>query len=230
MDKLLSDDGCPWDRVQTHESLRQYLMEECYEAIDAVNNNDMTALCEELGDILLEVVFHSKIGEKLNQFTIDDVIDNISKKMINRHRHIFGGEKADTPEEVADSWEKIKNEEKGYQTIAEKINSVPKALPSLLRAEKIQKRSGLDEHITRKDADNVSTLLNTILKSTNSYESERRQDKTFIEEQIGMLLFYVVQICRFFRINPEFALTNALETYITRFKNGETTMDVCGLM
>jgi len=232
MDKLLSDDGCPWDRVQTHESLRQYLLEESYEAVDAIDNNDMAALCEELGDVLLEVVFHSKIAEKLNQFTLNDVIEGISKKMINRHRHIFGDVKADTPEAVLKSWEQIKDEEKGYNSKTDKMRTVAKALPALIRAEKIQKYSEL-EPITDKDIDYFYTLLDTLLKSTlastkkskeidlSTQKTCEKQGLALVEEQIGNLLFFVVRICGFYKINPEFALTNALETYITKFENGE---------
>ena len=225
MDKLLSEDGCPWDKKQTHESLRQYLLEETYEAIDAINKGDMAALCEELGDILLEVVFHSKLAEKLNQFTIDDVVHGISIKMINRHRHVFGDLKADTPEEVLSSWDKIKNEEKGYRNTADKMRTVPKVLPSLLRAEKVLKYSGMDEHITLKDLNDASTLFNEICKAIQDGEISQMKIKASLEEEIGMLLFHVVRICRFFKINPEFALTNALETYITRFEYGENPVN-----
>jgi len=224
MDKLLSNNGCPWDRTQTHESLRQYLLEESYEAIDAINHNDMAALCEELGDILLEVVFHSKIAEKLNQFTIDDVINGISTKMINRHQHIFG-EKAESPEEALVSWNKIKDNEKGYRSISDRIRSVPKALPAMQRAEKVLRSSGLSEHITSNEADDISSLLNSILSVFNKSETSEAPTNISIEGQIGKLLFYVVRVCRFFNINPEFALTNALETYITRIENGENPVN-----
>ena len=226
MDKLLSNNGCPWDRLQTHESLRQYLLEESYEAIDAINNNDMASLCEELGDILLEIVFHSKIAEKLNQFTIDDVVNGISNKMINRHRHIFSDSINHSPEEHLLNWDRIKDEEKDYQNISDKMRAVPKALPALLRAEKVQKRSGLTQHITSNETDEMSGLLKSINENLlNSHENTLVQMNASIEEQIGKLLFYIVRICRFFNINPEFALTNALETYITRIENGENPVN-----
>jgi len=227
MDKLLSDEGCAWDRAQTHESLRQYLLEEAYEAIDAINKNDTDSLCEELGDILLEVVFHSKIAQKQNQFTVDDVISGITKKIINRHRHIFGNAEALTPEEVKASWDKIKDEEKGYKNVTEKMRAVPIALPAMVRAEKIQKRSELKKSITIEDAGDILSLLQEILDvcvdCSNSYNTvsvdATEPDKQHIERQIGMMLFHIVRICRLFKVNPEFALTNALETYITRFEN-----------
>jgi len=227
MDKLLSDEGCAWDRAQTHESLRQYLLEETYEAIDAINNNDMDSLCEELGDILLEVVFHSKIAQKQNQFTIDDVVSGITKKIINRHRHIFENTAALSPEEVSASWDKIKDEEKGYKSVTEKMRAVPSALPALIRAEKIQKRSELEKNITIEDASEILSLLREILdgcvdcsnaQNTATVDAAK-SDKHHIESQIGMILFHIVRICRVFKVNPEFALTNALETYITRFEN-----------
>jgi len=226
MDKLLSVDGCAWDRAQTHESLRQYLLEETYEAIDAINKNDMSSLCEELGDILLEVVFHSKIAEKQNQFTIEDVISGITKKIVNRHKHIFEKAEALTPEGVSASWDKIKDEEKGYKNVSEKMRAVPDALPALIRAEKIQKRSELEKSITTEDAGDILFLLQDILNvcadcsNTHMAPTDAAEpDKQHIESQIGMMLFHIVRICRLFKVNPEFALTNALETYITRFEN-----------
>ena len=114
MERLTAPDGCPWDRVQTHESLKRYMIEECYEAVDAINNKDSGNLCEELGDVMLQVVFHSIIAKNEGRFDINDVISGISDKMINRHRHIFGDVTANTPEEVLKSWEEIKKEEKGY--------------------------------------------------------------------------------------------------------------------
>ena len=112
MDKLLSEDGCPWDREQTHKSLRKYMLEECNEAVEAIDNEDMKALCEELGDVLLQVVFHAKIAEKVGAFTMDDVIRGIVSKLVSRHTHIFGNDKAATAEDVAKLWAANKKKER----------------------------------------------------------------------------------------------------------------------
>jgi len=112
MDRLLGEDGCPWDKEQTHESLRQYLLEECHETIEAINSGDMTSLKDELGDVLLQVVFHAKLAEIAGSFTMDDVITGITDKMIRRHTHIFGDDTAQTPEEVMQLWEANKQKER----------------------------------------------------------------------------------------------------------------------
>jgi tetrapyrrole methylase family protein/MazG family protein len=211
MDKLLSEDGCPWDKVQTHESLRQYMLEESYEAVDAINNGDMSALCEELGDVLLEVVFHAKIAEKAGEFTMSDVIDGISNKMINRHRHIFGEDVADTPEEVLINWERIKKEEKNVLSAYEDMCAVPKALPALTRAEKVLKRSGLDKTFDASAKQELSDNLKILLY-------EHKNDNK--EEYFGSILLGLAQLARFLEVNTEFSLTNAIEKFINRFEEG----------
>ncbi|MDD4493962.1 MAG: MazG family protein, partial [Eubacteriales bacterium] len=130
---LRSEKGCPWDRVQTHETLKKYLIEETYEVLDAIDLNDKDKLCEELGDVLLQVVFHAKVASDAGKFDISDVIDGICRKMVSRHTHVFGDAKADTPDEVLVNWEKIKKKEKGQSSNTQVMKDVPKSLPALMR-------------------------------------------------------------------------------------------------
>lgn len=126
MKKLLSENGCNWDRAQTHETLKKYLIEECYEAVEAINNNDMDNLCEELGDILFQVVFHSELAEKEGHFNLDNVINDVSAKMIYRHPHVFSDTKSDSNEDIIKNWDKLKEKEKGYKDANDVLNSIPK--------------------------------------------------------------------------------------------------------
>lgn len=214
MKKLLSEGGCPWDRAQTHESLKRYLIEECYEVIDAIEKNDMVNLCEELGDVLLQVMFHSQVEENKGNFNIDDVVNGISLKMINRHTHIFSDATADTPQEVSDNWEKIKIKEKGYTSYTEVMKSVPKIFPALIRAEKVQKKAS-DVGFDFKNFDDA--LLKVYEEIEELKEVKNKSDEEKMEEY-GDLLFSIVNISRFLKINPEFALTNSLEKFINRFE------------
>lgn len=221
MDTLLGENGCPWDLEQTHESLKPYLLEECYEVIDAIERKDMNALCEELGDVLQEVVFQAKLAEKEAVFTMEQVVDGIAKKMVLRHPHIFSGVKADTTAEVLDNWEKIKKEEKGYTTNIQVLKSVPKVLPALLRAYKLQKKAskaGLFEGDVTEAIDSAISGLETLKDKIIAGDREQN-------EQIEKLLFEIVNISRFLEINPEFALTNAIEQFINRFECQEKTKE-----
>ena len=141
---LMGENGCPWDRVQTHESLKPCMLEECYEVLDAIDKKDDTALCEELGDVLLQVVFHSLIAQKEGRFTLDDVADGVDKKMIYRHPHIFSDENAEVTAPF-EKWEEIKKREKGYRTKTETVRSVAKTLPALVRAQKVIKKSKVEK-------------------------------------------------------------------------------------
>lgn len=219
MEKLIAPDGCPWDRVQTHESLKRYMIEECYEAVEAINNRDSENLCEELGDVLLQVVFHALLAEKEGLFDINDVIDGVSKKMINRHRHIFGDVSANTPEEVLKSWDEIKKEEKGYTTAAQQLKSIPKSLPALIRAEKILSKA---EKNGARQAD-MGEEWNQVLKLIEELKEEKNMINEEKMDKIGNLLLIITNISRKNKINPEFALTNASETYINRFEYIENT-------
>lgn len=185
IETLRNPGGCPWDREQTHESLKSALLEECYEVIDAIENEDEDALIEELGDVLLQVVFHASIGKEDGYFDIMDVIGGISNKMINRHPHVFGNEEANTSEQVLVNWDEIKKEEKGIKTLTEEMQNIAKSLPATTRAYKVQKKAkkvGFDWDDVNCAMDKVKEELNEIKEVYNC------EDKSIIEGEVGDLL------------------------------------------
>lgn len=220
MRRLIAEDGCPWDKVQTHESLRRYLIEESYEVIDAINNNDKENLCEELGDVLLQVVFHSLIAEKNSDFSFNEVINGVSEKMIRRHPHIFAEENAETAQEVLKNWEEIKKVEKNYTSVTETLKSVPNSLPALMRAEKVQNKAAKVGF----DFENVYQALEKLEEEIIELKEEINGKECKIMEEYGDLLFAATNISRFLKINPEFALTNATEKFINRFEYIENAL------
>jgi len=202
MDTLLGENGCPWDREQTHESLRQYMLEECYEAIEAINNNDMPALKEELGDVLLQTVFHAKLAEKAGTFTIDDVIAGVSHKLISRHTHVFGADTATSASDVVDIWEANKQKERD-ENPAQAMAAVPKALPALVRASKVLKRSKQEKPATGELFKDIHASLANL---------EQAQDGHC--EILGRLLLQLAGLSDSLGVNAEFSLTNAVERFI----------------
>lgn len=221
MSFLLGDNGCPWDKSQTHSSVMECLLEECYEVIDAVEKDDKGAMCEELGDVLLQVVFNAKMSEKDNGFTIDDIVDGISRKMISRHTHIFGGAGADNESQALDIWEKNKKKEKGYSSVKESMELVPKTFPSLMRAQKIQKKAAKAGFEEGDIFNAVDDAMEALLSFKNSLKNENSVQKS----KYGEFLLKSANISRFLKINPELALTNAIETYINMFKNFESASE-----
>ena len=214
---LRGENGCPWDKIQTHESLREAMLEEAYEAADAIDKKDMKNLCEELGDVLMQIVFHAEIEREKGGFTLEDVYDGISKKMISRHSHIFSTDKASTSEEVLVNWEKVKKKEKGFKTQTEVLEGVAKALPALTRASKIQKKAAEVDF----DFSNVKETISKLKEEINELEEVlegRVKDKERIQDEYGDLLFSAVNISRFLGINPEYALTKSSEKFINRFR------------
>lgn len=216
IEKLRSEKGCPWDRVQTHDTLKRYLLEETYELIEAIEKKDDKAIKEELGDLLLQIVLHSQIAKEDGKFNIDDVIEKICKKMISRHPHVFGEAYFETPEEVINQWDERKRQEGKLSCSI--LEGIPIALPSLLRAYKIQSRVskvGFDwdsvQGIFSKIEEEIKELKNAI-KSGN-------KDK--MEEEIGDLLFSVVNLARFLKIDPEGALRKTNRKFEERFKKLE---------
>ena len=211
MEVLRGDDGCPWDREQTHESIRMNFLEEVYEACDAIDTKDAVNLQEELGDVLLQVVFHSKISQENGGFAFDDVTDGICKKLIHRHPHIFGEVSVKDSQEVLSNWDAIKVAEKGSTTYAQEMNRVPKALPALMYAEKIQKRAKKAGF----DWDDVAPALDKVCEETA--EVKEAVGTSSIQEEIGDLLFAVVNVARFCKVDPEKALFDASQKFIKRF-------------
>ncbi len=215
---LRAPGGCPWDREQTHKSIRNDFLEEAYEAADAIDNSDDEALCEELGDVLLQIALHSQIASEENSFNISDVIDTVARKMILRHPHVFGDVKVENSEEVLSNWDKIKMEEKSQTTATDTLKSVPRAFPALMRAAKVQKRAakvGFDWDDYRGAAEKIEEETAELKKAIES------GNETEILEEFGDLLFSAVNLSRFLKINSEQALSLATDKFINRFEKVE---------
>lgn len=225
MDKLRSSEGCPWDREQTHESLKKYLIEESYEVIEAIEEKDDNMLIEELGDVLLQVVFHAQLGKEEGFFNINDVIAAVCDKMIERHPHVFGDKKLDTSEQVLDSWDKIKKKEQGLITYTDELRHVAKSLPSLIRAEKVQKKAAKVGF----DWDRVECAMDKVLEEFNEVKDVYKgNNRARILEEVGDLLFATVNVSRFLDIDPELALKYTIEKFINRFEYIEKVAAVDG--
>ena len=210
---LRSPGGCPWDREQTHKSIRNDALEEVYEVVDAIDNMDDAALCEELGDMLLQVVFHSRIAEEEGSFQYSNVVDGICRKLILRHPHIFGNGNAQSSTEVLDMWDKIKKEEKHQSTYTETLKSVPKTFPSLMRAAKVQKRA-LKAGAVYKDG-KLQERLDALNRAVGL------DDKEEIRKAYGKLLFEVTALSQGFKLNAEQVLAEETEAFIDRFQEEE---------
>ncbi|WP_068675824.1 nucleoside triphosphate pyrophosphohydrolase [Oceanobacillus sp. Castelsardo] len=213
MRRLRAPDGCPWDREQTHESLREHSIEEIYELIEAIDNQDDEGIIEELGDIFMHVMLHSQIGEDDGYFTVDDVIRGVTNKMIFRHPHVFGNVLVDSSEEVVDNWEELKKQEKGEKRKSI-LDGVPKPLPALLKAYKIQKKAAKVGF----DWDQVSDIwakLDEEMKEVQ--EVIAQQDSEEMEKEFGDVLFVLANLTRFYKINPETALERTNQKFISRF-------------
>ncbi len=212
-------DGCPWDKEQTHESIRQNFIEETYEVVDAIDLNDKHLLCEELGDVLLQVALHTQIEKETGEFNFDDVTTGICQKLISRHPHIFGNVLANTTKEVLQNWEEIKREEKQRNTPSDDIDSVPGALPALMHSRKVQKRAAnhgfcyADVNAALKDLDSEIAELKDAI---NKGDSESMQD------ELGDVLFSCVNVSRFVKCDAELALTNSTKKFTKRFKQTDT--------
>ncbi len=213
MDKLRSRNGCPWDKEQTHFSLKRYLVEESYEVLEAIDEGDMNALYDELGDVILQVVFHAKIAQQNSEFDISDVTSAICEKMISRHSHIFGSAVAHTPGDVIDNWEVIKKQEKSHQTQTDVLKAVPKSMPALFRSGKIQHKAAHIGFDFEQPGQAVEKLREEILE----IEQDLAAGKDPAEE-CGDMLFSAVNVVRLLGIEPEITLQNATDKFIRRFE------------
>jgi tetrapyrrole methylase family protein/MazG family protein len=227
--RLRAKNGCPWDRVQTHKTLKPYMVEEVYEALEAIDSNDYRKLAEELGDMLLHIVMQAEMGREEKKFTIDDVIDSISAKMVRRHPHVFSKSKVKSVEEVWKKWEEIKgkeNAEKGDKNIGI-LESVPHALPALYRADKVQRRAarvGFDWNSVAGAWNKVyeeEKEIQELLRKPKAKNSKRKTYNSKLNEELGDLLFAVVNVSRKLDIDPEEALQNATSKFMRRFKEIE---------
>jgi tetrapyrrole methylase family protein/MazG family protein len=214
--ELRSPTGCPWDREQTHESLKKYLIEETYEVIDAINHEDIDHLIEELGDVLLQVMLHAQIGEDDGYFSIDDIIEGLSAKMIRRHPHVFGNGQADNAEEVVRNWQEIKKQEKG-EVPSSLLEGVSMALPNLLRAYELQKKAAKVGF----DWQEITPALAKVKEELQEFEDELNgvdECKLHAKGEFGDLLFSFVNVGRFLDIHPEEALFETNEKFTRRFR------------
>lgn len=219
MEKLRSAEGCEWDRKQTHESLKPYLIEECYELIEAIDEKNDDMMKEELGDVLLQVVFHAQIARERGAFTIEDVIRTLNEKLIRRHPHVFG----DSPGYSYKQWEDIKAQEKGKKK-SSRIGEINPLVPALSMARRIQENAsqvGFDW----KDPEGVYEKIEEELK-----ELKEAKDPGELEEEFGDLLFSIVNLSRFLNVNPESALRKATRKFVERFKRMEELIEKDGLV
>jgi len=224
---LRGPEGCPWDRQQTHVSLRRYLIEECYEVIEAIDENDMNKLLEELGDLLLQVVFHAHIAEDAGFFDLNDVIEAISDKMIRRHPHVFGSTKVTGSEEVLANWEDIKaKERKEHGQKESALGRIPLQLPALMRAHKVQRRAARVGF----DWPTVNGAWNKLLEEIAEVESAiASADPEAVAEELGDLLFAVVNVARFMQVEPELTLAATTAKFERRFEYIEQQAKLKGL-
>ncbi len=220
MELLRSPGGCPWDRAQTHRSIRRNLLEEAYEAAEAIDREDAANLKEELGDVLLQVVFHARMAEEDGLFSFGDVVDGICKKLVFRHPHVFGAVDAGDPEGALASWEARKREEKGQKTAGDALDAVARSLPALMRAEKLQdkaRKAGFDW-------ESAGPALDKLSEETEELKAAVRENSN-VAEELGDLLFAAVKVGRFAGLDSELALHAACEKFIRRFRRVEAFSD-----
>ena len=223
---LRSPGGCPWDAEQTHDSIRREFLEEVYETLDALDRDDPEAMCEELGDVLMQVVFHARIEEEMGRFNAADVVDGIAKKMIYRHPHVFGTVQADTSEQVLVNWEVLKRQEKGQRSTADAIEAVPHTLPALWRAEKINKKTRNAGFDWSDPMGALEKLEEEVRELRQAMEANAAADAPHgIKEELGDALFVLAKIAQRSGVDPEDALHRACDKFDRRFRLVEKAAD-----
>ncbi|MER2140763.1 MAG: nucleoside triphosphate pyrophosphohydrolase, partial [Priestia megaterium] len=211
---LRGPNGCPWDQKQTHESLKRYLLEESYELLDAIDRQDDDNMIEELGDVLLQVLLHAQIGEDEGMFSIDDVIRSVSEKMVRRHPHVFGEVSVKDADEVLKNWDEIKKEEKGEEP-SSLLASVPGAMPSLMKAHGYQKQAAKVGF----DWSEVEPMWEKVQEELAEFQEEvQHADKEKMSDEFGDILFALVNIARFYKIDSEAALAKTNTKFLNRFQ------------
>lgn len=220
---LRSEGGCPWDMEQTHTSIRKDFIEETYEAIEAIDNDDSVLMREELGDVMFQVMFHARIEEEQGRFDVGDVVNDVCAKLIHRHPHVFGSVVAENTEKVLENWEKIKGEEKTERkTVTDKLRAVPPSLPALMKAVKVGKKASM------LDFADASAVVDKLYEELGELRAAIEADKNNTErsghgvyEELGDLLLTVASLARFVNIDPEQALNSATDKFIDRFEKVE---------
>lgn len=227
VEKLRSPEGCPWDKKQTIASIKMYLLEECYEVLDAIDKGDYPEMCLELGDLLFMIVFLTQLSSERELFNMVDVIDNIIKKMKNRHPHVFGDTIVNSAEEVSENWQKIKMQEKGInKSVSSILEEVPPGLPALLRSHRLSKKAsktGFDW----KSRDDVWDKVREEFNELSEAVDEGKKDD--VKEEIGDLFFTLVNLARHWNLNSEELLRDANHKFVTRFKRMEKEINSSGL-
>jgi tetrapyrrole methylase family protein / MazG family protein len=239
MARLRAEGGCPWDRKQTRDSLKPYLIEEAYEVLDTIDAHDDHKLKEELGDVLLQILFHAQIGRELNHFTIEDVLQTLAEKLVRRHPHVFGATRVQDAEEVVHRWEEIKRQEKaesghGHENSA--LDGVPKSLPALLRAYQLQVRAarvGFDwpegDVGYRNILDKVHEELREVEAARSTHATDQNErTRQQLQNELGDLLFAVVNLARHLKVNPEEALRTTAGRFTDRFQCMESMASAQG--
>lgn len=215
---LRAPGGCPWDREQTHKSIRANFIEETYEALEAIDTENSTLLCEELGDVLLQVLLHAQMEEEAGVFGFSEVVDGIAKKLVLRHPHVFGDVQVADTAEVLQNWDAIKKASKAQKTQAEVLRSISPALPALMRSEKVQKKAA-------KSGDDFTSAEAAIGKVAEELqevrEASKAENRAQCREEVGDLLFSVVNVARHLHVDPEEALFLSCEKFIGRFERAE---------
>ena len=224
MRKLRGPGGCPWDAEQTHESLKRYLLEETYEVIEAIDNKTLEHLREELGDLLLQPVFHAAIAEETGAFTINDVIVTLCDKLIRRHPHVFGDMKISDSAAQIENWERIKKDEKGSERKSA-LSGIPPGLPALLKAQKITEKAARVGF----DWEHVDQVVAKVMEELGEFEEAMAGgDTNRMEDELGDLLFAIVNLGRFLSINPEDALRKTITRFQQRFQHVEDSLHTQG--
>lgn len=226
MKLLRGENGCPWDRDQNHESLKKYLIEETYEVLETIDLKDNKKLCDELGDLFLQVVFHAQISQEEGAFDINDVITGICRKMVLRHTHIFGEDTAETPEEVVNNWEAIKKKEKGFSNHTGVLKDVPANLPALMRSYKVQQKAAQVGFDWDDISDVIAKVDEEIVELKDVYTSKNVER---ITDEMGDVFFALVNLSRFLKIQPELALTGTINKFIKRFEYVEQQSTLAGM-
>ena len=213
---LRAPGGCPWDREQTHSSIRRNFLEETYEVLDAIDHDDASGMCEELGDVLMQVAFHAQIEAERGRFTMANVVDGVARKLVYRHPHVFGDVQADTSQQVLANWGVLKRREKGQRSTADAVEAVPHTLPALWRAEKIQKKAAKCGF----DWPDVSGALDKLTEETGELKDAVKGNGD-VAEELGDLLFAAVNAARFLHLDPEDCLNAASDKFSARFRKVE---------
>jgi tetrapyrrole methylase family protein/MazG family protein len=225
MRKLRAPGGCPWDAEQTHESLKRYLIEEAYEVIEAIDAKDTPLLKEELGDLLLQPVFHAAIAEEKGDFSMDEVLDAINDKLIRRHPHVFGEEVIESSEAQVQNWEKIKKQEKGVERKSA-LSGIPPELPALMKAQKITEKAARVGF----DWEHTDQVFAKVMEELHEFEEAMLAgDQKEMEAELGDLLFAIVNLGRFVSVDPEEALRKTIARFTKRFSHVEETLHARGM-